>query len=58
MRVHIVICSFCRRYERQLKFLRAAAHRHCDPPSNEKLSAALSTEARERITQAIRQEQR
>ena len=54
MRLHHLICVWCQRYERQLKFLRRAApHAHDDL---DLLSArGLSTEARQRLVQRLRE---
>ena len=50
--LHLLICKWCRRYGKQIRFLRQAAHQH-----EEKLSEAvpqkLSAEARERIKQRL-----
>ena len=53
MRLHHLICVWCQRYERQLKFLyRAAPHTHDDL---DLLSAhGLSPEARQRLVQRLR----
>jgi len=46
--LHLLVCKWCRRYGKQIRFLRESAHEH-----PEKLSDAvpqrLSNEARERI---------
>ncbi len=54
LRVHLLLCKWCRRYGRQLKFLRSAAqgcegHAVCAPP------AKLSSAARDLIKQKIQQ---
>src|SRR5262245_3408619 len=48
LRLHLVLCGWCRRYGRQLKFLRSAAHQ-CDEHEHPDLPQRLSPEARERI---------
>lgn len=52
LRLHLLICQWCRRYGKQIRFLREAAHDH----QEELLQAApqgLSTGARERIKQRL-----
>lgn len=53
LRMHLLICRWCRRYRAQLARLRAVAreagHRHNSLPE-----AALSIQAKERLQQAIR----
>jgi hypothetical protein len=53
--LHLLICKWCRRYGRQIRFLRHAAHEH----SSEMTDAApqqLSVEARDRIKQRLQKE--
>jgi hypothetical protein len=53
LRVHLVLCQWCSRYERQLKSLLLALHRH--PSDAEAPDASrLSPEARERIRLSLR----
>jgi len=55
LRLHLLLCAWCRRYGKQLRFLRDAAHGHPD----EMVEAAprkLSDEARERIKRKLRAE--
>src|SRR5260221_2811769 len=52
LRVHLLLCKWCRRYGEQLAFLRTAAQQSaeqdsCAPPQN------LSFEARERVKQKL-----
>lgn len=54
LRVHLALCRWCRRYGKQLKFLRSAAqgcedHAACAPPTK------LSSAARERIKQKMQE---
>ena len=52
MRLHFVICAWCRRYLKHLKFLRTAARRfdeHLDLPA----ARGLSAEAKRRIVQRL-----
>jgi hypothetical protein len=50
--LHLLICKWCRRYGKQVRFLREAAHEH---PENlaEAVPQKLSAEARERIKQRL-----
>jgi hypothetical protein len=53
MRLHHVICAWCRRYERQLRFLHRAAPRlpeHLEAAANR----TLSDEARARMKRRLR----
>src|SRR5213083_2703975 len=57
LRIHLVLCKWCRRYGRQIGFLRSAAHRHEEheqilPPQT------LLPEARERIKRRLREEEK
>ena len=50
--LHLLICKWCRRYGRQVRFLRQAAHEHPD----ESIGACpqkLSSEARARIIKQL-----
>jgi len=53
LRIHLVLCRWCRRYGKQIRFLRHAAHEHPDKlaePARQK----LPDDARERIKQKLR----
>jgi hypothetical protein len=50
LRIHLVLCIWCSRYGRQIKFLRTAAQR-CDHDHEPK--QILPREARERIKRAL-----
>jgi hypothetical protein len=50
LRLHLLICKWCRRYARQIKFLRHVAHQSEDVHP---LEQTLPVEARERIKQAL-----
>jgi hypothetical protein len=55
LKIHLFICQWCRRYGRQLRFLREAAHDHAESltdASGQKLSSA----ARDRIKQKLQSE--
>lgn len=53
LRLHLLLCQWCRRYGRQLRFLRKIVHEH-----PEKMAEAgpknLSAEARERLKRVVR----
>jgi len=57
LRIHLVLCRWCRRYGQQIRFLRSAAREHED---DEQVlpQRALSPEARERIKQKLQAEQK
>ena len=53
LRIHLLLCKWCRRYGKQIRFLRDAAHEHPDAlvePDPQKLPDA----ARERMKQRLR----
>jgi hypothetical protein len=55
LRIHLVLCKWCRRYGKQIGFLRSTAHRHeeheqCFPPQT------LPPEARERLKRRLQEE--
>jgi hypothetical protein len=52
LRVHLLLCKWCRRYGKQIIFLRKAAHEHPDEMA-EPVPQKLSDEARERIKQRL-----
>ena len=55
LRIHLGICSWCRRYGKEIRFLHQAAHE----PGEEGHPApapGLSPEARERLTRSLRNE--
>ncbi len=53
LRVHLFICAACRRYRRQLRFMRDAVRKLLEPSEDDAASVppgpSLSAEARERI---------
>jgi len=50
--LHLLICKWCRRYGRQIAFLRVASHK-CAEGEDRIPSPTLSPEARERIKRAL-----
>ena len=50
--VHLLLCKWCRRYGKQITFLRNAAREHPDEVA-EPVPQKLSAEARERIKQRL-----
>ena len=52
LRVHLLLCKWCRRYGKQITFLRNAARQHPDEVA-EPVPQKLSAEARERIKQRL-----
>jgi hypothetical protein len=56
LRLHLLICRWCRRYGKQLQFLRQASR--CEPGSTPgKHSPELSPEAKERLKRILQKEQ-
>jgi hypothetical protein len=55
LRIHLLLCKWCRRYGKQITFLRSATrqHGHEDQPLPPR---TLSLEARERIKQRLQAE--
>jgi predicted anti-sigma-YlaC factor YlaD len=49
MRLHLIICKACRRYERQLALIEEAIRR-CQEP----VATTLTPEARERLKRTLR----
>ena len=52
LRLHLFLCTWCRRYRSQLKFLRSASEQ-CEPHESPVPSQRLSPEACERIKQKL-----
>lgn len=50
--VHLLLCRWCRRYGRQIRFLRESAHEHHEEVT-EASPRQLSPEARERLKRAL-----
>lgn len=57
LRLHLLLCKWCRRYGRQLRFLRQAAHEHPEQLANA-TPRSLAPEARERLKQSLRNHER
>ena len=55
LRVHLLLCKWCRRYGAQIRFLRDAAHEHPGELA-EPVPQTLSADARERIKKKLRDE--
>lgn len=53
LRVHLALCKWCRRYGKQIAFVRDAAHSHPDQMA-ESAPQRLSAQAREQIRQKLR----
>jgi hypothetical protein len=52
---HLFFCNWCRRYGKQINFLRSAARQY-EPEDQSSTPPALSSEARERIKQRLQSE--
>jgi hypothetical protein len=57
LRLHLLVCKWCRRYGKQIRFLRHAAHEHSEDLT-EAVPRTLSPEARERLKRSLSDEQR
>ena len=55
LRVHLLLCRWCRRYGKQIKFLQDAAHEH-PHEMVEPAPQRLSDEARDRIKKKLQAE--
>lgn len=55
LRVHLLVCKWCRRYGNQIRFLRQAVNQHPDAV-NEFTPHTLSPEARERLKRTLGKE--
>ena len=53
LRIHYLMCSFCERYMKQLKYIREVSREFPDK-IGEISDAKLPTEAKERLKQALR----
>lgn len=52
LRLHLLMCKWCRRYGQQIRFLHHAAHEH-EIKQAEASPQTLSPEARERLKRAL-----
>jgi hypothetical protein len=52
LRLHLLICTWCRRFGEQVSFLRSAAHQ-CPEAEQAKAMCSLTVEGRERIKRAM-----
>jgi len=52
IRLHVSMCSLCRRYEKQLHMLRVGTHHYASPDENQ-VQESLSPEARERLQRKL-----
>ena len=55
LRFHLLLCKWCRRYGKQIRFLRGAAHDHPDELT-QAAPRRLSPEARERLKRSLNNE--
>jgi hypothetical protein len=55
MRLHLLVCGWCRRYGKQIRFLREAAHAHEEElPPQVSLSAGRSEEMKRTLRETTR----
>ena len=52
IRLHVSMCGFCRRYEKQLHLLRKGVGHYADPDANV-IEKSLSTAAKEKLEKAL-----
>jgi len=57
LRLHLLLCKWCRRYGAQIRFLRSVGRQEPHAPAAS-IPASLSTEARERIRQRLDKERK
>ena len=53
LKFHLLVCSWCRRYGKQIGFLRTVAHEH-ERDETVPIPSALSPNSRERMKQSLR----
>jgi hypothetical protein len=53
LRIHLLMCKFCSRYQRQLLFLREAARLYTEHSEYIEPSGKLPSEVRERIKRTV-----
>ena len=56
-RIHFMMCTWCRRYDKQLRFLQRNIRHYAQHFPERDASDPLSTERRERILKKIREEE-
>lgn len=52
LRLHLIICQWCRRYGKQIRFLHRAVHKHGDEWAKSSVEQ-LSPAARDRLKQQL-----
>jgi hypothetical protein len=52
LRMHLLVCQWCRRYEKQIRFLHEILHRHPETFTS-RSTPRLSAASRERIRQIL-----
>ncbi len=52
--LHLLVCSWCRRYGKQLRFMKGAVHDHADE-IHEAEAQALSNEAKGRMKRSLQE---
>lgn len=57
IRLHVSLCSLCRRYEKQLYLLREGARHYANPDENE-IEESLSAEAKHRLKAMLESEEK
>lgn len=55
VRFHLVVCGLCSRFQKQMRFLRAAVRRHAAAIEDSEIpsGATLSPEAKDRIKESL-----
>lgn len=53
LRLHLLLCKWCRRYGKQIRFLRQAVREHAEHVNNA-TPRTLSPQARERLKRSLR----
>jgi len=59
VRLHLLVCKMCSRYQQQLKFIHRAARDYYSrlDSDDDRLAVELGSEARKKITDTLRREQ-
>ena len=55
LRLHLLVCAWCRRYLKQIKFMRWIVR---TPKANGEFTPSLASEARERIAKTVQNRER